>query len=385
MGLKKDIRIYKNKNGNYYYNIRGMGFKSSGKKNKKECEAIAEAQLALLGHGKMATGTLGAYAEPYFTDRCPRTARMAASKKPYSENYIKRCRRYLERFLFPDIISTMQLGDVRRGNILDFKKRVRDISGSDYSADHMIKTLSVIFNEAIFREEYDRNPAALVRSTLERKKEIPALPSELFFDFFPKDSLGPWENQEQRACFMLAAFTGMRRSEVLGLRWSNIISYVNKNGEPHYVIRVWEAIKINKKHASLEDPKMGKLRETPLPVFMNRELQKLPVKSKLMGSNKMDFVFSHPDGGNQTYSWWRTTFKKALKKLGLENSGFYPHHFRHMLNSHLDGNTNIKSGILRDSFGWSDEQTRKRYTQRQVAHLEVISDYLDDFYTTAAI
>lgn len=384
MGRKKEIRCYKNKNGYYYINVRGMGFKTTGKKSKKEAMAIGAAQLALLGHGPKSSGTLGEYASPFFTEMCPKNTRLTTKEKPYSPSYLKKSRSYLERFVFNDIISTMPMGSIRRGHVLDFMGRVKAKSGSDNVADGVIKALSVIFEEAIFREDYDRNPASRVRSYVTRTKEIPELPSSLFFEFFPKDSQGPWDSQEERACFMLAAFTGMRRGECLALRWSNIKSYVNKKGQQHYEIHVCEALCGSKKDSNISEPKMGRIRKTPLPAIVYQEFQKIGVASQMLAESRQDYVFQHPLGGHQTFNWWRRSFKKAIKKLGLEDLGLVPHHFRHMLNSHLDGATAIEKELLRESFGWGDEKTRRKYyLEQQSEHLEVISDYLDNFYSSA--
>ena len=384
MGRKKEIRCYKNKNGYYYINVRGMGFKTTGKKNKKEAMAMGEAQLALLGHGPMSTGTLGEYAKPYFTEHCPHNARLTSKGKPVSDGYLQRSRSLLNRFLFTDIVATMPMGSVRRGHMLDLWARVKAKTGSEYTADTTIKALSVIFEEAIFREDFDRNPASRVRVRPERETEVPELPSSLFFRFFPKDSIGPWQSHEERACFMLAAFTGMRRGECLALRWSNITTYTNMKGQQHYEIFVCESVKNGKKNNNVGAPKMGRLRKVPLPAVVYDQFQKMGISNQFLADKKQDFVFPHPDGGHRTFNWWKKTFDLAKQKLGLDDSGLIPHHFRHMLNSHLDGMTDIQSKLLRESFGWADESTRrKHYLEKQSEHLEVISDYLDEFYSSA--
>jgi hypothetical protein len=68
---------------------------------------------------------------------------------------------------------------------------------------------------------------------------------------------GPWQDDQERACFTLAAFCGMRRSEILALSWGDV-------DFSEHVIRVTRAWKTEKGDA-LGPPKSGTPRTVALP------------------------------------------------------------------------------------------------------------------------
>jgi len=76
--------------------------------------------------------------------------------------------------------------------------------------------MSVFFNHACRYEFYDRNPIRLVRQSAKRK----AAPSV----FTPDEirSLGNALDFREKTLVLLAAYTGLRQSEMFGLKWSDI-------------------------------------------------------------------------------------------------------------------------------------------------------------------
>jgi integrase len=80
----------------------------------------------------------------------------------------------------------------------------------------------VIFHEALYREEINRDPTAGVGRIKERIKERGIFTGEELRALFPDHGYGPWQDIRDYTCFYLAAVTGLRRGEILALRWRHI-------------------------------------------------------------------------------------------------------------------------------------------------------------------
>ncbi|PYY19679.1 MAG: hypothetical protein DMG60_03130 [Acidobacteria bacterium] len=74
--------------------------------------------------------------------------------------------------------------------------------------------MSVLFNHACRYELFDRNPIYLVRQSAKRRKPPTVLAlSEALVDHL---------DMRERMLVLLAASTGLRQSEMFGLKWSDI-------------------------------------------------------------------------------------------------------------------------------------------------------------------
>jgi integrase len=76
--------------------------------------------------------------------------------------------------------------------------------------------MSVLFNHARRYELFDRNPIYLVRQSAKRRRvPIGLLPTEI-------KALVEGLGIRERTQVLLAAFTGLRQSEIFGLKWGDI-------------------------------------------------------------------------------------------------------------------------------------------------------------------
>jgi len=137
---------------------------------------------------------------------------------------------------------------------------------------------------------------------------------------------------------LCAYMTGMRRSEIARLKWSDVDSqdktiYVSetKNDEPR-TIPIGEA-------------------------FFN-------TLQKMKRNSESEFVFTTPDGKPYTSrSSWKSTWTTTLKKSGIEKGRF--HDFRHTFISNLIVNEKEDFATVMALSGHKDISMLKRYSHTQ--------------------
>jgi len=134
---------------------------------------------------------------------------------------------------------------------------------SDSKVNRVIKTLKTCVKDGIYREELDRDPTLGVGYVREQKKERGIFNQQELASLFPKDGLGPWPDLSAYTCFLVAATTGMRRGEILALRWKDI----DFNERVYHVRQAW------KNDHEIGLPKWEKVRENlPLPEVTAQKL-----------------------------------------------------------------------------------------------------------------
>lgn len=119
---------------------------------------------------------------------------------------------YLRRWIIPNW-GKLELRDVRT---IEFESWLRRLPLAKSSCAKIRGVMSVLFNHACRYEFFDRNPIRLVRQGAKRK----AAPNVLTPDEIKTliDGLAIRE----RTLVLLAASTGLRQSELFGLKWRDI-------------------------------------------------------------------------------------------------------------------------------------------------------------------
>jgi integrase len=168
---------------------------------------------------------------------------------------------------------------------------------------------------------------------------------ERVLDAYPDNALG----RVLRTLTLTAAWTGLRRGELLGLRWGNLDWDAQKvHVDESYVLGTWDV------------PKSGRGRSVPLPSRVARELRALRLATPYPGDG--DPVFTHPDGTGKPLdaSYVSKAFTKALKAAGAPTRRF--HDLRHSYAVHA-----AKAGIpltdLREWLGHADLATTSIYAR----------------------
>lgn len=299
------------------------------------------------------TGTLREYSAPFFTESCPRARRMREAGWKPSARWQRMQRSWLTEHILTDEIADMRLADISRGAILDFRGRILSrLPDQRNTVNKVIAVLGTILSEAAFREDIKANPSARVGSVKEDRKEAGTFTAAELSAMFPGEGLGPWKDIEDYTCFCLAAETGMRRGELLGLKWGAI----DFDAALITVELAWKGTR--GKVREYGPPKSGKSRTFPLPAFSAVKLAELRDRE----GPSSEFVFSDADGNPRGETWLRKHFLSAMKSMKIDARArrLSPHSYRHTLNSLL-----LASGadpmLVRAALGWSGARIQETY------------------------
>ena len=151
-------------------------------------------------------------------------------------------------------------------------------------------------------------------------------------------------SQQDAALFMTAAFTGLRRGELLALRWRDI-DFAGK------VVRV----RASYAGGRLTSPKSGKVRSVPLARPVAQALARLGERS--VACREDDLVFLGDTGGYLDGSALRRRYVTALERAGLRRLRF--HDLRHTFGTRMIVRADIRR--VQEWMGHADVQTTMKY------------------------
>ena len=348
----------------WFYKLRGWkGYKTTGTKSKARALDFVQEQLAKTKTA--ATGlTLKQYADPFFIrDTCPRVQHLESEGRHCGNRHLREQRALLDRLILTDPIVDMPIQKIRRGDVLAFKSRLlKKKPGRIRTVNRTIAVLKLIFNEGVYREELEHNPVAGIGSTKYQVQKSGVLTREELEKLFPVDPPGPWKELQDYTAFLLAASTGMRKGEILALRWMDI----DFEGRYIHVRKAW------KDRDEQGTPKSGEERITPILLFGDQTIRQLQeLYERPQNISPLDLVFCYTDGTRLGNGWWNKRFYWALEKAGIDRIGRHltPHGFRRTLNSLLL-TANKDSAKIRTALGWKQEATQDGYTQFSAEDLQ---------------
>ncbi len=365
---KKPYRL-KKRGKYYYYKLPNEEvFHSTGETSKTLAEQYVS--LILQDEKSSFSKTLREYAEPFYIwETCPHIRKLRDEKKSIGKRHVSMQRQKLEKYVFTDSISNKKLSEISRGDILDFRSRLINKKAGMNTINKTVGLLKTIFNEALFREEINKNPTLGIGNINYETVEVGIFSEEELQNIFPENNLGPWKGKLEYTCFFLAGVTGMRRGEILALRWKDI------NFEESYltVNQAW------KDKDELGKPKWDKIRSVPLPEIIIEKLRELQdISLQCLPDN---FVFCYSDGSRLGGTWWSKRFNRAMKiaKINKEERNLRPHSFRHTLNTILKSK-GYSSEMIRASLGWSSEKVQDGYTHFQAKHLNGQAEIINNIW-----
>ncbi len=149
---------------------------------------------------------------------------------------------------------------------------------------------------------------------------------------------------QDAAIFLTAAFTGLRRGELLALRWRD----VDFAGS---VIRV----RASYSAGTVTVPKSGKVRSVPMAPDVAEALAKLGAREYF--TDEDDLVFAGDSGSFLDGSALRRRYTTALTRAGLRKLRF--HDLRHTFGTRMIAEADIRR--VQEWMGHADVQTTMRY------------------------
>lgn len=216
------------------------------------------------------------------------------------------------------------------------KRRLKNSTVNRYSA-----LLSKAFNLGIANKLIKENPVSFISKLKEQNFKVRFLTREeeaRLFKFLP---------EYLKPIVTTALQTGMRRGEILGLKWSNI------DFEYRFI--------------ELLETKSGKSRKIPISDKLMDIFEKLPKVS--------EYVFVNAET-NKPYKDIKKSWKKALKEAHIENFRF--HDLRHTVATRL-AESNIDLVVVKEILGHADIQTTMRYAhavpKRKQDAISVLNSY----------
>jgi len=162
------------------------------------------------------------YASPFFDwDYCPHIRRLREEGKSITKRHAKIQRQRLQKHVLSDFFADKRLSEITRADVLDLRSRLL-AKNAPATVNKALGIIKVIFREALYREEINRDPTAGVGRIKEHRQEHGIFTGEELRALFPDIGYGPWRDIHDYTCFYLTAVTGLRRGEILALRWRHI-------------------------------------------------------------------------------------------------------------------------------------------------------------------
>jgi len=216
------------------------------------------------------------------------------------------------------------------------------------------------------------NPVQAVTSPKPEKREMKVLNKKQYMtllDTAKEDSL----------MFTLIAtilFTGLRRSEAIGLEWEDIDDGVI-NVSKRYV-RTSEGYKHEVGTKNKSSRRTVKISNNLIKILRRYEKQQKELKL-LFGpkyNSKKDYVFCKPDGYQYTLKNYNRRFKKIAKEANLD--GFTLHSLRHTFAT-INLENDIPAKIVQEMLGHSTiTTTLDTYSHVNISMQEKATDKLDE-------
>ena len=238
-------------------------------------------------------------------------------KRAYSTKAAYKC--YLDNWIVPRW-GSYRVSDVKTVAVEEWLGSLSLAAGTKAKLRNI---MSAVFNHAIRNEWLDKNSISLVRQSAKREC-IPAILDAAEIGALLTELPCPY-----RQMVFLAATTGLRVSELLGLKWDDI----------HFESK---EIQLNRGvvHQVVGDLKTEASRK-PLPLDQDLAESLLAWRRASPFNREADWVFASPDmAGKQPYwpeNLLRRHIRPAARRCGI-NKPIGWHTFRHSYATHLKAN-----------------------------------------------
>ena len=211
---------------------------------------------------------------------------------------------------------------------------------SNKTKNHQLVLLHGIFRRAVKVYGLPRNPLANVdRYRVKASGDIEVFSPEEVWSLVRAAA-----SELDAAIYLTAAFTGLRRGEILGLRWRDVDFGA-------FTIRVRASYAAGK----LTTPKSGKVRAVPMAPDVASVLAKIGQREQFVDAD--DFVFANSDGLPLNGDALSSRYERALEAAGLRRLRF--HDLRHTFGTRMIREADVRR--VQEWMGHADIQTTMKY------------------------
>lgn len=328
------------KNGKQYYRATAtIGRDSNGKlirkefygKNKSDAEAKKNEYLNNIKNGlniNYANVILGELMYTWLFE----VVRVSSDIKPSTFN---RYEGIYRNYIKESDIYGIKLIDIKQLTLQRYYNKLYESGKSSNVIKNLNKLLKSFFNYEVDEGYLIKNPCNR-RIVIPGEKEVSKEEIEVFSDSEIKVLIRALEGNRLKGLILLALGTGLRRGELLALKWSNIdlnnlllsveksisqISVVDKNGKRNY-----ETIE--------QTPKsLNSIRKVPIPenlIPILKEQKKIKKIDKLKAGSSYeenDYVFTSESGKVLNGRNMARAYERVLKSAGIKYKKF--HALRH--------------------------------------------------------
>lgn len=246
-------------------------------------------------------------------------------KRNLKRSTLRDYRQVLDTYLLP-VPENGESSDTPFGRAPFASKPLRDIRPSEVkawydalpygrTAEKLLMVVRAIFAHARSRGWTEADPCASVERQQVRYSGD--------YDFYTGEEIAALTraaaNEQDAAVYLTAAMTGLRRGELVALRWRDV-------DFPGQAIRV----RANYSHGELVTPKSGKVRSVPMVPEVAHALARLGQRELFTGDE--DPVFVGQVGQHMDASALRRRYAAAVKRAQLRPLPFHSlrHHFGSM-------------------------------------------------------
>jgi integrase len=296
---------------------------------------LKEIQLGLVG-GLVETGTT-------FKEAAYEYLRYSEEDRGCKPTTVRSYRSAIETHLIP-VFGVRKIEDITTQDIERWRTGLvpgrKQPTLTNKTKNNLLMLLHAIFRRATKVHNLPSNPVANVdRFRVRSSGDIEVFSPEEVWSLVRAAA-----NEMDATIYLTAAFTGLRRGEILALRWRDVDFGAS-------TIRV----RASYSGGQLTTPKSGKVRAVPLAPDVAAAIARLGDRDLFTGED--DFVFANsrgmPINGDMVYARYRETLERA----GLRRLRF--HDLRHTFGTRMIAQADIRR--VQEWMGHADIQTTMKY------------------------
>jgi integrase len=287
------------------------------------------------------------------------------ARRKISQNYVIGSKNMMNKHLIP-YFGKMHIDKIRDVDVDNWLLSLSGHGLKNNSANSCYVVLKVMLEEAVRMRLIKANPCRQISKLMVEPIKIDILTPDEIKKIFPADPADVWDNKMFYILNKLAACTGMRLGEIVGLRGEYVFDgYIKVCGQYS--------------RFGYTDTKTHKDRNIPIPSVIRADLQ------ELINLNGKGYVFSE-NGGETPIQRRRVNraFYSALNAIGIDEESRVKRHinfhgWRHFFNTTLRM-ANVADSKVQSITGHASQAMTELYTHFNTAELKEVREVQDGLF-----